>query len=243
MKYLRVLLTAPLIFAALSTQAVPIISDNFNDGVIDSSTWQVILPFGVSSVVESSGSLTTTGRGTLATVADMPDSYSIAGEFTLNSSLEISRVNLRTDLSLHPGLGSYGERVGIWVTFHAANGAVYIENGLGVGPIGVGHNYPWVIGQTYSFSIIDDSQNVTVSINGIQEASLAISERAGDKIAFSSREFSSTSSTFDNIVISSVPDSGGSFGLLVLAIGGLAASGGYRLNRTRISSAPIHTGR
>lgn len=183
-----------------------LLDDNFNDGVIDTSKWQVILPFAQSSVVESSGTLTTTGKGFLATVSNMPSTFSITGSFRLNNALEICRVVLRSDLSIHSGLAQYSERRGIWVTFHAANGFLYIENGLQQGPpTGPGLPYQWVIGQTYNFSIVDDSQNVSVLINGVTGFSFAITNRVGSKIALTGREFASTSSTFDNVRISTLP--------------------------------------
>ena len=56
-------------------------SDDFNNGAIDTSTGQVILPLFHSCVVDDSGTLTTTGRGLLATQAGMPDSLSIDRAF------------------------------------------------------------------------------------------------------------------------------------------------------------------
>jgi hypothetical protein len=190
-----------------------ILSDNFDDGVIDASKWQTILPFGQSSLVESGGGMTTTGRGILVAVPELPMSYSITGSFKRNDSLELFKIVLRSDLSLSPGLEQYSERKGIQIAFSDIP-SIAIENhvsGGGVGPM----SYPINPGEWFNFQILDDGSNVSLSINGTQVISLATSDRAGNRLAIYSREFPSTSSTFDNLVVTEVPEPAASVSLLV----------------------------
>lgn len=213
-----------------------ILSDDFNDGVIDPSRWQVILPFGQSSVTESSGALTTVGRGILASVQNMPMNFTMTGSFRLNDPNEYLRILLRTDLSLHldPSLAQYSERRGISVVFWPNMAS--IQNGISGGGT-LPTSYAIGIGQTHSFSITDDSQNISFSIDGNPVLSLAVSDRVGDRIAFYSREFSTTSSTLDNISVVPEPSS-----LALIGIGtALLAGRGFLRLRPRFTPSPHST--
>jgi hypothetical protein len=64
MKTLGILILA-ILGARLSGQVL--LNDNFSGGSLDTGKWQTILPTGSSSISQSGGVLTTTGRGILAT--------------------------------------------------------------------------------------------------------------------------------------------------------------------------------
>ncbi len=122
----------------------------------------------------------------------------------MNSVNELFKIVLRSDLSLSPGLEIYGERKGIQIAF-SDTPRVALENhisGGGVGPF----FYPFSLGQFYDFEILDTGANVSLSINGSFFASLATTDSVGNRVAFYSREFPGSSTTFDNIVITAVPE-------------------------------------
>src|SRR5882757_9218220 len=102
--------------------------DNFNGSSVDTSLWNVILPFGQSAISESGGFLTTTGRGISATTAGFSSPYSISGAVTLNNQFEHFQVVLRSDLSYDTasGISQYNELDGIHVGFSADGGQVGI---------------------------------------------------------------------------------------------------------------------
>ena len=117
-------LTLAIVTASFAAQSQGLL-DNFNGSTVDSSVWNVVLPFSQSQVSESGGYFTTTGRGTLETVAGFSSPYTISGAVTLNSSLEHFSVTLRSDLQ--PGYQStdgrqYYELTGLKAVFSIGKG-------------------------------------------------------------------------------------------------------------------------
>src|SRR6478609_1230817 len=181
-----------------------ILFDDFNDGVIDPTKWQQISPFGLSLITESGGAMTITGRGIVLAAPAMPSSYSITGSFRRNDPQEFFKIVLRSNLSLSANLESYSERKGIQIAFSDIP-SIAIENhisGGGTGPLA----YPINAGQFYNFEILDDGANVSVSINGSLVISLATSDSVGNRVAFYGKDFGITSTSFDNITITEVPE-------------------------------------
>ncbi|MGD1088126.1 MAG: hypothetical protein ABR955_05315 [Verrucomicrobiota bacterium] len=75
--------------------------DNFSGTSVNTSLWDVVLPFGQSQVTESGGFLTTTGRGILATAAGFNAPYTVSGSVIMNNINEHFQVALGTDLSIN----------------------------------------------------------------------------------------------------------------------------------------------
>jgi hypothetical protein len=200
-----ILLSLHLLF--LSSRAQNLF-DNFNGSSVNASLWNVILPFAQSQITESGGSLTTTGRGTLATVAGFDFPAIISGTVTLNNSNEHFETVLRTDLSVWPPDVQFHELTGIIVVFSADGNQITIEQ-LTAGqpnPITLASaSFNFTVGQPYNFAISDDKTNIVLSINGTQILSGTSTFTSGDKIAFDSRELSTTSSSLDFINIQSLP--------------------------------------
>ena len=207
------------------------LSDNFNGTTVDTNLWTVILPFGQSQISESGGYLTTTGRGTLATVSGFDSPIIISGKVTMNSQFEHFDTMLRTDLSVFPPLAQYHELNGIGVIFSADGNQISIQQFtpgeqnpilLGLG------SFSFTVGQAYDFTITDDKNIITLSIDGNQLLSGASTFASGNLIAFESREFGGTSSSLDFVSIQSVPEPS-SFALAGLGILGLI--GARKANR------------
>jgi hypothetical protein len=185
------------------------LSDNFNGSTVDTSLWNVILPFAQSQITESGGFLTTTGRGTLATVAGFDSPIIISGTVTLNNQFEHFNTMLRSDLSIWPPDAQFHELTGICVSFSADGHQISIQQftpgqqnpiWLGIG------SFNFTVGQAYDFTITDDKTNITLSINGTELLSGTSTYASGDQIAFESREFSDTSSSLDSVSIQPVPE-------------------------------------
>jgi hypothetical protein len=96
-----------------------VLTDNFNDGVVDAEKWDIILPFGGSAISEANGVLTTAERGTLLTKEGMPVNLEVTGSFQMNHGSEELKVVLRSDGSIVDGtLGTtFAERKGICFVF------------------------------------------------------------------------------------------------------------------------------
>lgn len=196
-----------------------LLSDDFSGSSLDTTKWTTILPYGQSSIVQSGGELTTTGRGILATVDSFTEPYVINGVFTMHSDLEHFNVVLRSDLSAQ---GSFAERNGLIVTF------VNDGNGISIqGPVqyaSTGENgYNLVTGQTYFFSIFDFGTGISVAVNGINVLDATTIYSTGDHIALYSREFSNTSTSIDAITIQHVPEVGMTLVYIACGLFGLVA--------------------
>jgi hypothetical protein len=218
-------ITIVLTFLAPFTASPQSLFDNFNGTSVNSSLWNVALPFSQSQVIESGGYLTTTGRGTLETVQGFNSPYTISGSVTLNNADEHFSTVLRTDLSVWPPDAQYHELNGINVVFSADGDQISIQQFTPgqQNPIFLAlTSYSFVVGQPYDFTITDDETDITLSIDGTELLSGTSTYAAGDQIAFESREFSTTSSRLDFVQISPVPEpssvvlTGVGFGLILI---------------------------
>lgn len=212
------------VFLGVSLHAQVILTDDFNGGSLDTSKWTTILPYGSSTVVQSSGVVTTTGRGILATVNGYQSAYVMTGSFTMNSDLEHFAIGFRTDLSALPDVDLYHTLSGMFVEFSNDGDQISIQ-GRGYSPensVPSDHkSYSLTTGQTYSFSITDTGTNIAVAINGVNELTATTSNSTGNKFAFYSREFASTSTSIDSIAVTAIPEPStyaAIFGLVGLAV-------------------------
>lgn len=202
-----------------------LLSDTFAGPSVDSSKWTTILPYGQSSITQTGGSLTTQGRGILATVDDFNGPIRIDGSFKLLDGLEHFNIAFRTDLS---EFGTpYAERSGMIVSFANDGDDISIQQfteGTTALAMVAHKSYALTSGLTYFFSIFDDGTNVSLAINGIQELAGSNSYATGNQIAFYSREFGSTATAIDSVTISHVPDMGVTGLYVIGALLGLVAA-------------------
>jgi len=205
-----------------------VLSDDFSAASLDASKWTTILPYGSSSVVQSGGVLTTTGRGILATVSDYSSPYVINGAFTLLNDYEHFNVAFRTDLSFLPDQDLYHTLSGMFVSFSNDGNQISIQ---GRGYAGITYkSYALNTGEIYFFSIYDNGTNISLAVNGLTELTANSNVSTGNHVAFYSREFSSTGTALDSVNITHVPDAGGTILYLFLALLGFVCLHSYRIN-------------
>jgi hypothetical protein len=210
-----------------------ILFDDFNSTSVNTSLWNVVLPFSQSQVSESGSYLTTAGRGILATAAGFNSPYTVSGAVQLNNGLEHFGTVLRSDLttSTASGLSQYYVLTGIYVEFSADGNQVSIQQIDASDPnppILAEASFDFTLGQLYDFSITDMGSSVSLSINGTDLLLAATSFGTGDLIAFQSREFSATSSSLDFVRVSPVPEPSS----LVLTVVGLVGLVGMMKKRS-----------
>lgn len=202
MKTLGILILA-ILGARLSGQVL--LNDNFSGGSLDTGKWQTILPTGSSSVSQSGGVLTTTGRGILATANPFSTPHVISGVFTMQNDLEHFNITFRTNLS---DSGSSYERPGMLVAFSNDGNEVSIQRFTNASDWNLlaGSSYSLTTGQSYTFSITDTGSSITLAINGTNVISATSTYSTGNYIGFYSREFASTSTAIDSVTISAIPE-------------------------------------
>ena len=222
-------LALAIVTASFAAQSQSLL-DNFNGSTVDSSIWNVVLPFSQSQVSESGGYFTTTGRGTLETVAGFNSPYTVSGAVTLNSSLEHFSVTLRSDLQ--PGYQStdgrqYYELTGLKAVFSMDGGEISLQEFTPTSAtILADVSYSLSVGQTYDFSITDTGSSISLAVNGSDLLSATTGYSTGDQIAFQSREFNDTSSSLDFVEIAAVPEPSS---LAMVAVGLVGLFGFRRL--------------
>lgn len=186
--------------------------DDFDGTSVNTSLWNVVLPFGQSQISESGGVLTTTGRGILATTAGFSAPYTITGAVMFNNPLEHFQFALRSDLTYDTvsGLSQYDELDGVHVGFSVDSGGhvgiQLFDSSNPNPPGGALASYSFVVGQQYNFVITDTGSSIDLSINGTDIISADTTFGTGNRIAFYSREFGSTSSSLDFVSIQPVPE-------------------------------------
>lgn len=201
----RIAASVLVLGSALTASSQILLTDDFSGGSLDTSKWTTDLPFGGSTVVQNGGLLTTTGRGKLVTVSGYSSPYEISGTFTMNHADEHFLVGFRTSLSTIDG---YATTSGMFVEFSNDGDNISIQ-GVGYSPVASDHKgYSLVTGQSYSFVISDTGTQIAVSINGVTEITATTTNATGNKLAFYSREFSSTSTSIDSLTVTAIPEPG-----------------------------------
>ena len=214
-----------LVLAGLSacSYAATSIFDNFNDGVIDTTKWQVLLPFGNSQIVENNGYVQSISRGVLGTKDDVDSNIQISGKFMFVA--QDPKISFRSDLSSWDG---YGERTGVTIAFGLGGQNIRIEGRWGdgsSGTIGVERPYAWQSGIYYDFQINDDGNFIEVLINGSSVVSGSTNQRMGNRVGFFGNEMGGMTAQFDDVSIQGVPEPSS---LSLLLAGGLVALAGRR---------------
>ena len=182
---------AVLVLFSISARADVQLADSFDGASIDTSKWNVLLPFSDSAVSLQNGFFKSLNRGTLSSVADFSKPYVISGTFRNNNDFSVFGLYLRSDGIRHSndiygGIGGIG--VGFW---GPAN--FYSPGKLTVTRVGFsGHLYNEPLAfepnRIYDFSILDTGTSLTLHIDGNKIFELPTLHSAGAKIGFSGRE-------------------------------------------------------
>lgn len=213
MKYVPLI---SLLVLAASARATTLLVDDFSGASIDPGKWSTILPSGSSSVTQSGGVLTTSGRGILATAATFSTPYTIAGSFTMLTDLEHFKIASRTDLAG----SSFFERTGILVAFSNDGNQISIQRYTSAADwslLAIA-SFPLNTGETYSFSVTDTGNLISLAINGVERLSASSTYSTGGHVAFYSREFAGSATAIESVSISRVPDTSSSAVLLGISL-------------------------
>ena len=226
-----------------------LLTDSFDGTALDPTKWATILPFGSSSLVQSGGTLTTTGRGILATANDNAAPYVISGTFTMLNGLEHFNIVLRSDLST-VGASTFFERLGVIVTFVNDGQGISIQLPSGQIASTGGGGFRFVTGQAYAFRIYDTGSNISVEMDGVSVLSANTTFSLGGRIAMYSREFSTTATRLDSVTILAPSAPGAPTGVAAVPGNGLAtvsftsptSTGGLTITSYTATAAPVGGG-
>ena len=204
-----------------------VLEDDFNDGVIDVSKWEQNLDPPGSSLAESGGVLTTTGRGALFSQDSFSGPLEINGTVSLTDGFEHFNVAARSDGNVISG-NSFYEKSGIIFSFSNDGDQISIQEMRSDGTITIlsVKSYSLVTSTPYSFTATLDGASLALAVNGIQELTATSSYSAGGRVGFYSREGSSRSSSVDYFSVAAIPEPTSSFVLL-----GLVTSAFFRRRR------------
>lgn len=223
------------------------VQDDFNDGVIDSLNWDVVIGtnanIGSPSVVESGGVLTLTSRGYLTTADEYRPldpavgGLMIAGSWTFHESSDFLQILTRSD-----GIpaGDYGEtNRGIEFYARSDNDTMQIRSrGLNISAIGAVAFPTLQTNEPYDFVIMDDGYNLSFSLTRrsvpsetVTLTTTSTADPSANLIVFHDRESSYRSSSIDDIIISSltiIPEPSSALSVALLVAGSLLGRRGRR---------------
>lgn len=184
-------------------QSNVLISEDFNDGNIDSSIWAVVTPFSDSYVREQNGYLEVEDAGRIVSKSSFNDYIEIQGHIQLSQNAKNNaKVVLRSDGQTN-GAGVNGVAFQMHVETDW-DGPVRQLSLYTIGDSGGSNStsidIPLSLNTWYSFRIVDTGDTVQIFWNGDTAPTLALSTtfRAGSKIAFYNREGSGGGSSISN---------------------------------------------
>ena len=177
-----------------------VLFDTFDDDSLNTSTWEAFTPLASSSVVESGGKVRLTARGALATQADIGGTYTVTGSFSMISASEHFKIAVRSDAS---SILSTAERTGILVAFANDGNQISIQRAESDGTITIIQQKSYALAEntTYDFTINVTSNEVQLSVDGVEQLTASTSYSTGSRVMFYSREFSGTSSDLLEVTI------------------------------------------
>jgi len=191
----RLLAVLVLCFSSMRGSCeVVVFEDSFNAPTLDSSKWDVRLPFGDSFVSQSGGKANLFARGTIVTKTSFTAPYTLTGSFvnlnnTAHSAYSVFLINLRSSGNYVGDI--YGNIDGLQVTMWArasAPGGDGLYFGISNGINFLGRTWWPTTGQEHFFSISDNGASVSLDIDGVRMFDYATSASWGNKIGFASRE-------------------------------------------------------
>ena len=214
-----------LTFALLSTlRADVLLTDSFDGSSIDSSNWNINLPFATSQAYVSNGKFVTYDRGIITSTATFNpyiQPYVVEGVFTPENWNTVFCVTLRSNGALDiPSSESLGIRVGFWSS--PMPGVTVTPVFLNNSGSNVSSSIPSLAnGVSYDFAITDFGNKISVAINGSEVVVADINDyTSGGSISlFSSQQY--VLNKLDVIKVNSVHEPS-ALSLLAVGLGGLA---------------------
>jgi len=245
---LAALLALATAFPALAS-ATTILSDDFNDNSLDATKWTTYTAVaGTSKVVEADGRLAITDRGYLVTKNTYdPDDYAggitITGQWTPGSADDHLIVDTRANIThsasasglISDGLVFLGYNSGTMQIRAYSGGsrldATYLNTATTTGALAIS------AGTTYNFTIVDngatslsftmtqaDNASNTKTVTSSLKAGMDPATLTGNHISFANKEVPSHTCSYDNIMVTTIPEPStivlfvtGLIGLLVYA--------------------------
>ena len=199
MKTTRTLHLALLAIASLTSSAsAQLISDNFNDGTIDTGIWQTVTPFGDSSIAESGGDAVFTNKGWLLSAASLPTSLDITGRFKFTGSVH-DQFKVATRASGTFAQNPFGEvDLGIGFEFWMMTDGGSPINNIKIvrnsnpnpTPILAQGTFTVTPNTYYDFRLTDDGTNIALYISDLATPFLTATDSSvlGSKLAIYNRE-------------------------------------------------------
>lgn len=172
-----------------------LLNETFDGTTVDSSKWEVYLPFGSSSVGVQSGAFRSINRGTIVTKQDFNSPYILSGTFRHSSIYDVTTLYLRSD-GQREASDVFGGMTGVGISFWSP------YNFYGVGDLHVyrsgisgafaSYSQSFSSNIDYSFNILDTGDSLNIKVTGSDIAPIdwivPISFSKGTKIALASRE-------------------------------------------------------
>ena len=193
---MRRLLAVLVLALAGNAWSQVLLSDSFGGGAIDSSKWDVYLPWALSSVSLQNGAMRSVNRGTIVTRQDFGFPYVFTGTFRHSSIYDVTTLYLRSSgqretTDFYGGMTGIG--ISLWSSFHPTFGGGNIH----ITRSGISGSFAtYTLGLNpnidYSFWIRDTGDALSVRVTGSDISPIdwyvPIAFSAGSKIALASRE-------------------------------------------------------
>lgn len=181
-----------------SSTSAHLISDNFNNGIIDTSAWQIITPFGDSSITESGGDAVLANKGWLLSASLLPTALDITGRFQFTGSVH-DQFKVVTRASGTFADNPFGEvDLGIGFEFWMMTDSGSPVNNLkivrntnpGSTPILSEGTFAISLNTYYDFRLTDDGTSLALYISDLSTPFLTATESSvlGSRLAIYNRE-------------------------------------------------------
>ena len=183
------LLLAVLVLALAGNAWSQLFTDTFNGRTLDSSKWNVLLPFAESVASLSSGAVISKNRGGIITASDFLSPYEISGTFMNNNARSVFIVTLRSDGSSDTDIyrGLRGLSVSFWADDAFPNNRIGISTSQGTGALWE-TNFALPSGSPIFYRIFDYGSRISLEVNDTFITEFSTSYALGGKIGLSSRE-------------------------------------------------------
>jgi hypothetical protein len=219
------------LLCSASLKADVLLTDSFDGTGLDSSKWDVLLPFGNSSISVQNGILSSVNSGKILPKTSFTGPITISGTFNLKSRSSVFQVALRSDGQV-PANNPYGVLSGIQIGFlnddttgtGNQSSLIWVQEWGSNYERSVVKNYLTPVGLNVfeNFSIVDDGYQISVFLNGVQVISTSTNYTQGSRIAFAGRESLAGISQTDIGELQIIPEPS-SLSLLMLGALGLAS--------------------
>ena len=187
--------------------AAALFYDDFNDGMIDTGSWQASTPFGDSSITESGGNAVFLDRGRLLSLTSLPTSIDVTGRFTFTGNVRDEfKILTRTDGTTTNPFGEFD--LGISFRFQIQDDGGSTTNNIKI----FRHGYPGAspalalgtfglaLNTAYDFRITDNGTDLALYINNLTTPFLTATDSTviGNRLGIYNREGSGGGSSISD---------------------------------------------